>query len=352
MKKAVSIFLALVMGLSLVACGGTPSSTATPASEPASTTTSTPASAPASGAAEKVTLNVAYMADYASLAGVVSAINLGAFEEEGIEVNLVEFGDGPTIINAMESGSIDLGYIGQGAHKLCVSGRAKIFALANVSNADAIIGSKAKGTDTLENLKGKTVAYASGTSSEDILKKGLEKAGLTMDDITPMDMNMSNLVTAMLSGGVDACAASAPSTTTILNEMGDDGVTLCDNLTFVDDTIFLSSWICMPNFAEENNELLVKFARALYKGFDYRADHNNDDEVCGWIADQCKLDKQTLLDQCYVGEWTTSDFIRDDMDTVKAYYAKQLENLVANGDCEDTPLENYILFDVMEQACA
>ena len=348
MKKAVSIFLALVMGLSLVACGSTPSSTAAPASEPASTTTSTPASEPT----EKVTVNVAYMTDFASLAGVVSAIKLGAFEEEGIEVTLAEFGDGPTIINAMESGSIDIGYIGQGAHKLCVGGRAKIFALANISNADAVIGSKSKGTDTLENLKGKTVAYASGTSSEDILRMGLEKAGLTMDDITPMDMNMSNLVTAMLSGGVDACAASAPSTTTILNEMGDDGLTLCDNMTFADQTVFLSSWICMPDYAEQNSELLVKFARALYKGFDYRADPANNDEVCGWIADMCKLDKDTLLTQVDVGEWTTSEFVRDNMDTVKEYYQIQQDNLVANGDCEVTPLEDYILFDVMEQACA
>ena len=67
----------------------------------------------------------------------------------------------------MESGSIDVGYIGQGAHKLCINGKADIFALAHVSNGDAVIGSKEKGTDTIEGLKGKTIAYSSGTSSED-----------------------------------------------------------------------------------------------------------------------------------------------------------------------------------------
>ena len=81
-------------------------------------------------------------------------------EEEGITVNLVEFQDGPTIISAMESGSIDVGYIGQGAHKLCINGQATIFALSHISNGDALIGGE--GITSIEDLKGKQVAYSSG----------------------------------------------------------------------------------------------------------------------------------------------------------------------------------------------
>ena len=57
-------------------------------------------------AVEPVTLNVAYMPNYGSLWSVENAIDQGYLEEEGITVNLVEFQDGPTIISAMESGSI------------------------------------------------------------------------------------------------------------------------------------------------------------------------------------------------------------------------------------------------------
>lgn len=59
-------------------------------------------------AVEPVTLNVAYMPNYGSLWSVENAIAQGYLEEEGITVNLVEFQDGPTIISAMESGSIDV----------------------------------------------------------------------------------------------------------------------------------------------------------------------------------------------------------------------------------------------------
>lgn len=332
MKKTWKKLAALAMTAAMTVCG---------ASIPVS----------AEEEAEKVTINVAYMPDYASLNGLISAIQLGYFEEENLDVQLTEFADGPTIIQAMESGSIDVGYVGQGAHKLCINGKASIFALAHVSNGDAVIGSKEKGTDTIEGLKGKTIAYSSGTSSEDILTKTLTKAGLTMDDITAMDMDATNIVTAMLSGSVDACATWVPNSLKILQEMGDDGIQLTDNKTFIDQTVSLASWIAMPAYAEENHDLLVRFARALYKGFDYRADHSHDDEVCGWIADKIKLDKQTLLDQVNVADWTTSEFVRDHADEVKGYYELQQTSFVENGSCEETPVESYVLFDIMEEAC-
>ena len=84
-------------------------------------------------------LNIAYMPNYASLWSVVTGVNMGYFEEEGLNVHLVEFADGPTIIAAMESGSIDMGYIGPGAHKLCIQGRAKIFMLSQIGNADHVL---------------------------------------------------------------------------------------------------------------------------------------------------------------------------------------------------------------------
>ena len=300
---------------------------------------------------EKVTVNVAYMPDYSSLNGLISAVELGYFEDENIDVELTEFADGPTVIQAMESGAIDIGYIGQGAHKLCINGRADIFALAHVSNSDGVIGSKEKGTDTIEGLKGKKIAYSSGTSSEDILKKTLAKGGMTMDDITAIDMDATNIVTAMISGSVDACATWVPNSLKVLQEV-DDAIQLTDNKTFSAETVSLDSWIVMKKYSEENRDLLVRFARALYKGFDYRADHSHDDEVCGWIADKIKLDKQTLLDQVNVADWTTSDFIREHLDEVKGYYELQQKSFVESGDCEETPVEDYVLFDVMEEACA
>ncbi len=261
-KRIVSLALAAAMALSMTACGGgqKPAETTGAPTEAATTAASAETEAPKeteaateapAETAEPITLNIAYMPNYGSLWSVTTAKNKGYFEEEGITVNLVEFADGPTIIAAMESGSIDMGYIGQGAHKLCVQGQAKIFALSHISNGDALIGGS--GVTTMEELKGKKVAYSSGTSSEDILKNALTKAGMTMNDIVPVDMDASGIVTAMMSGGVDACATWSPNSLKILEDV--EGTTkLADNMTFADTTVSLASWIVTSKYAEENRD--------------------------------------------------------------------------------------------------
>ena len=213
MKKLLALMLALVMVFALAACGSEPAAEESPAaaeSEAPAAESETPAEseAPAEETVEPVTLNIGYMNNYGSLWSVLAADQMGYFEEQGITVNLLSFADGPTIISAMESGSIDLGYIGDGAHKLCVLGNAEVIALSHISNGDAVIGGP--NVTSLEELEGKVVAYAAGTSSETILTQALSSVGLTMDDITAMNMDASAIVTAMLTGDVDACALWSP----------------------------------------------------------------------------------------------------------------------------------------------
>ena len=250
MKKRIMglALCATLLASALVGCGGNTTKTtsdtkaSTASTSQAASTASTKSEAksetPASTKPEAVTLNVAYMPNYGSLWAIENAIAQGYLEEEGITVNLTEFQDGPTIIAAMESGSIDIGYIGQGAHKLCINGKASIFALSHISNGDAVIGGK--DIKKIADLKGKKVAYSSGTSSEDILLKTLAKEGMKLSDVEAVDMDASAIVTAMLSGGVDACATWSPNTLKILDEMK-DATKLTDNLTFKDTTVSLAS---------------------------------------------------------------------------------------------------------------
>lgn len=297
------------------------------------------------------TLNVAYMTNYASLCSVMAGIETGAFEEEGLKINLVEFADGPTIIAAMESGSIDIGYIGHGAHKLCINGRASIFCFSHLGNGDAIVGLKSRGIESLADLKGKKVGYSSGTSSENILQLGLKRVGLTMDDIQALEMDAASLTSAMTSGGLDACATWSPSTETICKQIGDDAVVIARNETFSDETVNIASWIVMPKWAEANHDTLVKFTRALYKGEDYRAKDENKRQVAEWVAKQIAGDVELQYETVNGAKWYTEqetiDGIKDG--SIKSLYEVQK---LAFGDAVDpaTPVENYVLFDVMLEA--
>lgn len=107
-SKIVLLAMCLLTTVGLAACSTNSSN---------STTTS-------KSSTELETINVAYMPNFGSLHDIITGVNVGTFKEEGLDVKLVEFVDGPTIIAAMESGTIDIGNIGPGAHKLPIEGRA------------------------------------------------------------------------------------------------------------------------------------------------------------------------------------------------------------------------------------
>ncbi len=324
-------------------------STASEAKSSASAASATEATQSEQTSVEPVTLNVAYMPNYGSLWAIENAIAQGYLEEEGITVNLTQFQDGPTIIAAMESGSIDVGYIGQGAHKLCINGKATIFALSHLSNGDAVIGGK--DIKSIQDLKGKKVAYSSGTSSEDILIKTLNKEGMKMEDIQAIDMDASAIVTAMLSGGVDACATWSPNTLKIYEEMP-DATKLTDNLTFKDTTVSLASWIAMPTYAKEKRDVIVRFTRALFKAMDYSATEHFE-ETAALIATRIAGDKDAVYLERGVAQWLTGKEVAAGAadGTVEKYYELQKKDFIAAGAVEGDPaVKDYVMLDVMVEA--
>ena len=290
------------------------------------------------------------MPNYASLWGVLSAMNKGYFEEEGITVDLWEFADGPSEVAAMEGGSIDLAYIGKGAHTLCIQGRAVIFAPSSVHTTDKIVVSADSGVETIEDLAGKRIAYSSGSSSESTLNSALTQAGLTMDDVELFDMDVSYMVSAMVSGSVDVAVAWNPYTTEILNQVEGS-----KEIVFSNGSINLSSWICLPTYAEENRDVLLRFSRALYKGMDYGSNPDNWEEVAQWCADQTKTSLEANLAQTGDAEWfniaTLTDTLQDG--TMEGYYEHLQQDFLDAGTItpdEAVDVNTFTLFDVMKEA--
>lgn len=354
MKKLIAMLLALVMVLGLAACGTT---------APKETTAAPATQAPAAGteaaeteaAAESVTLNVAYMANWGALWAVATADAKGYFAEEGITLNLTVFEDGPTEIAAMESGNMDVAYIGPGAHKLCSTGNAEVFLLQHLGDGDCIIG--LNGVTKLEDLAGKKIGYAAGTSSETILTTALDSVGLTMDDVQALSMDATALTTAALSGSVDAVAAWSPYSLTILAE-SDNAVDICSNVDFPS-LVSPGSWVVNPAWADENADVLVRFIRAMYKGMDYAAAATTDDaiaeEVAGYVAAVLKSDAETVIGQRYDGTWKTSAEVLEMVKSgeIEQIYADQQATFIANGAVDEATAlapADFVLSDLMLQA--
>ena len=355
-KQLLSLLLSGVLVLSLAACGGTPAPSSTaPTPTPSSTTPSSTApepapTEPAGPTYEPATVRVAYMTYLGSAGCLFVGIEQGYFEEVGLTVEVYEFQGGPAEIAAMASGDIDISQIGHGAHALCIEGQAAIFQMDHTTSlSDVVVGNKAKGVNTAADLKGKTVAVQAGTSSEIILQQALKKAGLSVDDIKTVEMTVDGMTTAMITGQVDAAAAWSPNTITLQDQLGENYVNLGGNADFLDSAIFPSSYITTTKYAQENKDILVRFAQALNKAHDYRL--ANQEYMAKLLAKELDAPEDTMLRALGEADWETITKDCGNMAAIKTIYETQQQLFINNGRIpEAVPVENYVLFDVMEEA--
>ena len=313
------------------------------------TTSGSTAGSAASGSSyEPVTLRVAYMPNLGSAASLFTAIEQGYFEEVGITVEPQQFEAGPAEITAMQSGDIDIAQIGHGAHSLCINGDAVVFQFDQLSQADAVVCDKSR-VASAEELAGKTVGVSSGTSSEIILQFVLEDAGLTMDDINAVEMQVSGMTTALIQGQIDAAATWSPNTVTIEQELGENYLVLGTNIDYTDRAAFPSSFVCLPDYAEENAEILARFGAAIEKAQVYRAE--NIDDVASMLAGELGVSEDTMLQATGEGDWQGAADAIGDNETILGYYEAQQQVFLNNGTVEaEVPVEDYVKTDIMDQS--
>ena len=297
---------------------------------------------------EPVTLRVAFMPNLGSAGTLFAAIDQGYFDEVGITVEPAQFQGGPAEITAMQSGDIDIAQIGHGAHTLCISGDATVFAFDQLSQADAVVVDKSK-VPTAADLKGKTVGVSTGTSSEIILGLVLRDAGLTESDINKVEMDVSGMTTALISGQIDAAATWSPNTVTIEEQLGDNYLVLGTNTDYSDEVAFPSSFVCLPDYAEENAEVLARFGAAIDKAQQYRAE--NIEEVAKLLSSELDVPEETMVAATGEGDWQGAVDCQGDTDTILGYYqAQQQVFLDAGTVTEEVPVENYVDTAVMDEA--
>lgn len=336
--KAAGAVGACGAGLMLGACGSNAQSTGSSDSKDSGS----------SSKYEPVSVSVAFMPNLGSAGTLFAALDQGYFDKFNITVETKQFDAGPAEIAAMQSGDIDFAQIGHGAHALCIEGQAKIFSFEGNSQADCVVANKSHGISTAKDLKGKTIAVASGTSSEVILNYVLADAGLTKDDVTLTEMKVDGMTTAMIAGQIDACATWSPNTITLEEKLGDDYLVLGTNIDYTDKVAFPSSYVCLPDYADSNKEVLERFEAALDMGKVYRAEHI--DEVAKLLADKLGLPEETLLQSTGEGDWQGAADAIGDTDKILGYYKAQQQVFLDNGRItEAVPVENYVLSEVITE---
>jgi sulfonate transport system substrate-binding protein len=127
--------------------------------------------------------------------------------EQGVDVRWVEFTAGPPLMEALNAGSLDLGFAGDAPPIFSQSAGANVVYVAATPSSgagEAIIVKAGSPVRTVAELKGKRVAVAKGTSAHNLLVAAIEKAGLAPDDISPVYLGPPDGVAAFARDSVDA----------------------------------------------------------------------------------------------------------------------------------------------------
>ena len=130
-----------------------------------------------------------------------------AFRPLGIEVKWIDFQFGPPLLEAINAGSVDFGFVGDTPPIFAQAGGAAIRYVAVVKSDgtnQAIIVPKDSPIKTLADLKGKRIAFGKGSSAHNLLVAALEKAGIAWSDITPAPLAPADATAAFAKGAVDA----------------------------------------------------------------------------------------------------------------------------------------------------
>jgi sulfonate transport system substrate-binding protein len=185
-------------GLAAAGCSSSSSSSST-----ASSTTS-PSASSSSVNLSSVTLNIGDQKGTGAEAVLTAA---GLLSTLPFHVTWSDFTSGPPMLEAMASGSVDIGGVGDAPPVFAASGGEQVEIVgARETNGDqdALLVPRGSPITSISQLKGKKIAYGSGSSANYNLLTVLTKAGLTTKGVSLVNLQPAEALAAFTSGDVAA----------------------------------------------------------------------------------------------------------------------------------------------------
>ncbi|GHU50546.1 aryl sulfate ester ABC transporter [Clostridia bacterium] len=288
LTKIISAVLALLLTLSLTACGNSQPPPATNTTAQAANNTSVDQSASSADVAPDITKTIRIGFPGSSgdtpsdLLGIAKFS--GILDEElakvGAKAELIGFvGAGPAVNEAFVGESIDLATYNDFPAILLKSKGidTKVVAINNRALTGRILVQKDSSIQSLSDLIGRKVGYMRGTGYQKQLWFAIESIGHTVDDIDAISFNsITEMEAALFAGDVDAITDTAMSTKVL------------EQARIISDTNDNPGWsgpwlsAVRSGYLKENRELVVAYVKALIKSREYAVTHKQ--EVVEYFA--------------------------------------------------------------------
>jgi sulfonate transport system substrate-binding protein len=134
-------------------------------------------------------------------------------QAQGVEVKWAEFAAGPQLLEGLNVGAIDFGYVGEAPPIFALAAGADfVYSAYEIPTPDAegLLVPKDSTIKSVAELKGKKIAFNKGSDVHWLVVALLKKAGLTYADIQPVYLAPADARAAFERGAVDAWAIWDP----------------------------------------------------------------------------------------------------------------------------------------------
>lgn len=234
----------------------------------------------------------------------------GYFKEEGVDVELVIMEDTPIKMGALMAGQLDLVASTVDEFPIYMKpgiGLHYVLAVDNSKGGDGIVANK--DITSIDQLKGKKVAFEQGSVSQFFLNALLKDSGMTQDDIEPVNMAATDAGVAFAAKQVDAAVTWEPALSQGAKaEHGHILLTSADKPGLITDVVAATDATLADKKADVQG-----FVRAWYKALDYIKSNPEDASaimakgVGGWLEDP-QVFAETLTGIEYLDKTKNQEF--------------------------------------------
>ncbi len=213
------------------------------------------------------------------LSGLYVALDRGYFTAENLEIEFTAMSGGATILPAVASGSLDIGFSNVLSAILGRAGGFDFVIIAHVENEDTdsrthrlIVRGDAP-IKTARDLDGKLIAVNTLNNIEHLMTyKWLERNGMDPARVRFTELPFPDMPPALMQNRVDVLVTSEPYGTIALDQ---GGRTLAEPYIEIAPETAVASFVATERWVKANPEVVRRFVRAYRRGADEAAQDAN-----------------------------------------------------------------------------